>query len=221
MSSTDRVLAIETSTRTGSVALLWNGVRTARELAGRRAHASDLLPSLAALLEGSGAAGRPPQAIVVGTGPGSYTGLRIGIATALGLARATGAALVGVPSLEALALGALEPGEQAAIALDARAGRFYFARYSREASGLVELSPPRALPAGELQDELRDEPRILGDESVARAAELERGTAGRVRIGAIPRAEAVLELGLARLRAGDRTEPAALTPLYLREFGTA
>ena len=94
-------VALETSTRQPSVA-----VRDATRVVERRldrngAHASDLLPALDALLTECGAGPRDITRIAVGIGPGSYTGLRVGIATAQGLARGTGAPLVGVSKVKA------------------------------------------------------------------------------------------------------------------------
>lgn len=70
-------------------------------------------------------------AVGVGVGPGSYTGVRVGIATGKGLARAWGVPLAGAPTLAALALAGLLPGESGIAALDARRGNVYAARYRR------------------------------------------------------------------------------------------
>jgi len=217
--SVTRALAIETSRRTGSVAVHWNGRTLARELTGERAHASDLLPQIDALLTELDAGTRcEPELICVGIGPGSYTGLRIGTATALGLARATGAELVGVPSFEALALGELETGQTGSVALDARAGRFYFARYTRTVDGVEELVAPCALTAEELAERASVDGPLFLDEGSARAL-ADVLAADRARTAAIPRADAVLELGLARHRSGASAGIASVMPLYLRAFG--
>ena len=211
-------LGIETSRRTGSVALCSGTRRAFAELQGARAHASDLLPRLETLRAEVGLEREPFQAelIAVGVGPGSFTGLRIGIASALGLARATGAALVGVPSVEAWAWSELEPGEEAAVALDARAGRFYLARYRREEDDLAELRAPCAVRAGELRDVLAKEAVVLTEEGLERAADLPADLLPRLRTRGGPRADAVLELGRRRNAAGTARAP---EPLYLFAFG--
>lgn len=210
-------IAIETSTRTGSVALDWNGRRLARELTGERAHAADLLPKLLALLEEVGEGPDcTPDLIALGRGPGSYTGLRIGAATALGLARATGATLVGVPSLEALALAELRPGQIGSCAFDARAGRFYYARYLREEDGVTELTPPAAVTAEELRGSLVQGDILFADKTPACSAALAAEKAQTVRTGSIPRAEAILALGIQRFVSGQQ---GSVSPLYLRRFG--
>src|SRR5688572_13321424 len=115
-------VALETSARAASVAVRHAGEVRAARLAPERSHASDLFPRLAELFEALGAAPGAIESVFVGTGPGSYTGLRVGIATALGLARGSGAKLVGVPSGETLAYERLAPGREAAWLLDARSG---------------------------------------------------------------------------------------------------
>ena len=112
-------VALETSSRPPSLAVqVGEQVRTAA-LGESRRHASDLLPTLSGLLEEQGVAPRDVELVSVGIGPGSYTGLRVGIATALGLARGAEAPVVSIPSVAAMAYGALEVGLAMAIALAA------------------------------------------------------------------------------------------------------
>jgi len=133
-------LVLETSTDHGGVALFEGETLRARETfgAGRR-HSALLFSVLERLVPRPGhGLGR----IVVGLGPGSYAGVRIAIAAATGLSLATGAELLGLPSLAALAQGDY-------IALgDARRGSFYFA-IVREGSG-VEPGGPRLVEEAEL-----------------------------------------------------------------------
>jgi len=211
-------VALETSSRRPSVAVSAAALVRERALAAERAHASDLLPALDLLLNELGV---PPSAIeqvIVGTGPGSYTGLRAGIATALGLARASGAALRGVPSLEALAWGELAPGEACSVLLDARAGELYFASYRREADEVTALQAPRVVPVAEMDAVLERGATLFADEGAAalvRAAG--RGDVNLVE-GIVPRARALLELGLRQLARHGPQDPREIEPLYLRAF---
>lgn len=216
-------VALETSRREASLALGVGASLFTDEL-GARAHASDLLARLATLLERAGVERRAGRlalgAVYVGLGPGSYTGLRVGIATAQALARASGAALYGLPSFEALAFAEFRSGEEGAVALDARADRFYHARYRRTAHGLVVLEAPAALSAPELARACARPGRVLGHEGLAEVAGLALERA-HLCTDARPSARALLELGRARQAAGELTPALALEPLYLQIFGRA
>lgn len=212
-------IAIETSARTASVAARADGRTLVLELSGR-AHASDLLPRIAEALETLGAGPDAIGCLVVGTGPGSYTGLRVGCATALGLARGSGAALVGVPSVAALAYEHLREGERGAVVLDARAGAFYYALYERATEALKTLEPPCALTAAELALRLPRDVRILGDPAVARRVVPELDEDRLLAAGA-PRADTLLELGLRRVAQHGPDGQDGVKPLYLRPFGAS
>lgn len=213
-------LALETSRRETSLALA-AGERVLLD-EGKAAHASDLLPRLEALLAQAGHARDsrplPLRTLFVGLGPGSYTGLRVGIATAHGLARATGAALYGVSSFEALAFAELAPGEGGAVLADARAGRAYFARFRRAEQDLVVLERPCACLPEELAGRCRGLQVVFGHPGLCEALGLRLPASVRYREDARPRAGALLALGRARLRAGTLAPETSLEPLYLGEF---
>lgn len=213
-------LALESSRRETSLAL-GVGTRVFEDAVGERAHASDLLPRLDALLAAAGLprrGGRLSLArIFVGTGPGSYTGLRVGIATALGLARASGATLHGLSSFEALAWAELAVGEQGAVVLDARGARFYHGRFARRENELAVLMAPETCTAEELARRCALPGPVLGHPGLAEAAGLP--DVAKLRTGARPGARALLELGRLRLAAGRLAPATGLEPLYLREFG--
>jgi tRNA threonylcarbamoyladenosine biosynthesis protein TsaB len=212
------VLALETSSRTASVAARLGASIVERQLESDRAHASDLLPALDALVRELGAAPRDVRAVLVGTGPGSFTGLRVGIATALGLARACGARARGVPSGETLVFEHLEPGAEAVHLLDARSGALFFAHYRRSAHGVEVLAAPCALTPEELALVLPAGVPIFGDESAARAAGLSAADLARYSHARLPGARALLALGAALLEELGDQPLASIEPLYLRPF---
>ncbi|MFT5050851.1 MAG: tRNA threonylcarbamoyladenosine biosynthesis protein TsaB [Chlamydiales bacterium] len=214
-------VSLETSSRAPSVALNCEAGQLQRQLAADRAHAADLLPLLAAMLLEVNHEPTDIDGIVVGTGPGSYTGLRVGIATALGLARGSGAALVAVPSMEALAYGELTPGEEGTLVADAHAGALYLARYERTANGLRTLvapsvSPPQDVLAG--VDWSRGQ--IFADTKSTALLELEAKADGRLHLDIKPRADALLELGTRRFEENGASAPEDIQPLYLRPFAS-
>lgn len=192
-------VAIETSSRAATVAARSGGRILQAGLSSTRAHASDLLPALEALLGELGCQAREIEAVYVGLGPGSYTGLRVGIATALGLARSTGAALVGVCSFEVQLAERLRPGETGGVLLDGRSGGFYHARYRRTDEGLEPLLAPAILAP-----------------DAARA----RAEGDGISFGADdpPQARALLELGARQLARSGPMRPLDVQPLYLRPF---
>ena len=212
------VVALETSGRASSVAVRCGTRESSRDLEAGRAHASDLLPTLDGLLREVG--GRPAEiaAVLVGTGPGSYTGLRVGIATALGIARGTGARLRGVPSGETLCFAELLANEEGTVLLDARAGEIYLARYRRTEDEIEVLRAPCVLPVGEVAAAVPDAGTILGDREAVAATGLLSRAGSRFRPEARPSARALLELGSKRLARLGGMPPAEVAPLYLRPF---
>lgn len=215
---TGLVIALESSSRRASVAARFRGRVVQAELESDRAHASDLLPTIDRLVASLGATPKHLAAVVVGTGPGSYTGLRVGIATALGLARAGGAAVLGVPSGEALCFGACAVGSEIVLLLDARSGELYCAHYRRTAHEVETIVAPCVLRPSEVAAYLANEAVIFGDATVGEAAALDAATRARVRTDIVPHASAVLELGTARIARGIESALSDLEPLYLRPF---
>lgn len=211
-------VALETSTRMASVALGGGDVVRSAALSGERAHASDLLPVLERLRSEVEAGPRDIELVVVGTGPGSYTGLRVGVATAIGLVRGTGARLVAIPSTECLAFGELAPGDEAAVLLNARSEQLYLAHYRRTPEDVEVLRAPCVTDAAGLSELLPAGTRILGDPTVARAAGLSPEQQERLSTTATPHASHLLALGRLRLECGEVTDVTRVAPLYLRPF---
>jgi tRNA threonylcarbamoyladenosine biosynthesis protein TsaB len=181
---------------------------------GRPGHAGRLLELAEAALEEAGAGWPQVDRIAVGVGPGGFTGLRIGIATARALAQAHATALVGVSTLRALSLGSDHDGPVVAV-IDARRGEAFAAAWGPEGT---ELVPPAAYPPEELAARVEALPGALcaGDGAVRFRAELERAGA------AVPPDGSPLHLVRAEhlCRLGAAGEPAArdtVLPDYRRE----
>jgi tRNA threonylcarbamoyl adenosine modification protein YeaZ len=164
--------------------------------AGRR-HGEELLTALDGLLRRAGVELGGLGGIVVGTGPGAFTGLRVGLATAKGLAQALAIPIIGIPTSTAL----LAAGPGGALLLPA----------GPRDRVLVDAAGPRLLPAGS-DPELDPAIELLAVDLDGRAPPeaLSRGAAARTRLGAT-----LLLLGAARLVAGDADDLARLVPEYV------
>lgn len=144
-----KILAIETSTEKGSVALLAGAAPVAQAvLPTRERHSAGIIPLLDDLLGRAGWALSELAAVGTGLGPGSFTGIRVGLAVARGLAFSLKIPLKGVSSFAALARGAGGEG-RIAVLDDARRGRVYCALYEKQGAVLSALRPPSCLPADE------------------------------------------------------------------------
>jgi tRNA threonylcarbamoyladenosine biosynthesis protein TsaB len=146
-------LGIDTST-TYLALSLWSPehglLSSSQEHLGRE-HAKRFISSLDTLLQTARIKKSDLSGIGVGIGPGSYTGLRVGIAGAKGLARALGITLSGVDSLAAVAYGCLQNSEKGLITFDARRGHVYAGLYQRQGMELLTLENPKKLELTYLQ----------------------------------------------------------------------
>lgn len=219
------LLALETATDVCGAAL-HDGRRVVADAAVRlpRSHAARLVPMVEGLLAHVGAEAADLDAVAVSAGPGSYTGLRIGASTAKGLAWAAGAALVAVPSLEAMARAAWPAAgfDPILAAFPSRRGEVYAARFRPAADGLVPLGEPTALTLAEAESWAPSDDEALtlvGPAAGAVAEALRRAGYGRFRVfDAEPSAIHVAALGAERLESGRTENVAAWEPYYLKAF---
>lgn len=135
-----KLLALETATEACSAAVLVDGAVVERYLLAPRRHAALILPMIEAVLAEAGLAVAQLDAIAVGRGPGAFTGVRIAIGIAQGIAFAADLPVVPVSTLAALALGAAQEtgADSIAVALDARMGEIYWGSYGMAKGGAVE-----------------------------------------------------------------------------------
>jgi tRNA threonylcarbamoyladenosine biosynthesis protein TsaB len=160
--------ALDTATPSPALAIVTDGdVRAALSLAPTLAGGRRVMECVHEILMESNVSLDEVDRVVVGVGPGGFTGLRIGIATAMGLAQALGVPAVGASSLEALAMGIVEdaaPGALLAPVIDARRREVFGALYRRGAeNGLQEMIAPAAFAPADFVVELR---RAAGGETI-------------------------------------------------------
>jgi tRNA threonylcarbamoyladenosine biosynthesis protein TsaB len=215
------VLGIETSSRQGGVAIIGDDRLLCETVLNVEVtHSDRLLPAVDRALEEARIALDGLGGIAVSIGPGSFTGLRIGLSTAKGLAYATGLPLVGVPTLEAMAWTLPAARWQVCPVLDARKQEVYAALFRHEADGLRRITEDAAMAPEDLCRLIRNPTLLLGDGTDAYGA-LFRARLGEKMLlpplasrGARP--ACVAELGRQRLLRGERDAPDSLVPRYLR-----
>jgi len=230
------VLALDTTGRPGSLALVRDG-RLLAERAGEASRApGERLPGeIAALLQALGLTVADIDVYAVTTGPGSFTGMRVGIATIQGLALVNGRKVVPVSALEALACQrGLRDAERVAAWIDARRGEVFAGLYggARDgesapdpATGLVELIAPEVGTPEALLERWRERGHFAGpplvftgDGATAHRSAIERACGADARIIAPPACLAGLvgEIATARAEAGGSVSPHAIAPVYVR-----
>jgi tRNA threonylcarbamoyladenosine biosynthesis protein TsaB len=220
-------LALDTSTRAGSVAVRRDGVTVHAQVGNvDRPHATRLPSDLVAALREVGAHLDDVTLLAACLGPGAFTGLRVGIATIQGIAFAGGLPTVGVSALDALAFAALNgEREEVAVWLDGARGEVFAARYRRDPGatfGVVALGEPTAakpeavLDAWE-HDEWQTPHLWIGEGAVLhRDVIARRAPDAEIAVTDVPRAALVAELGERAFARGLAGPPHALRPVYVR-----
>jgi tRNA threonylcarbamoyladenosine biosynthesis protein TsaB len=219
------ILALDTSSDLGSLALLQDGaVLSETHTGGRMEHAAQLFPKLQQLLGKTRLRLNEIDLYAVGIGPGSFNGIRIGIAALKGLRLATNKPIVGVCSADAIATDAAArcPPDCAQIAVitDARRGEWYFSLYRLEKGGVTNLGGHRTIAPEKIPSLLLAPTLVVGPDNAAlRQRFLSLKCAHGVRFeenATTPRAAIVGKLGAAKFLAQGAADP-VVEPLYLRQ----
>lgn len=216
-----KLLAIETSSSQLGIAALNDAkVLASYELLAERVHAVELPQALTRVLKEAGLSLEALDGMAVDIGPGSFTGLRIGIAFVKALLFRLKKPLAGVPSLDVLASNAALSPDLICPIVDAKQRKVYAALYRGEAGQLKKQSDYHLLTLDELIPMLKQERVLfLGDGLALYEAVLKERLGDRARFAApdlwLPRAVTLGRLGLERLRRGQTDDPARLTPMYL------
>jgi len=214
-------LAFETSTAIGRVVLGRGGeVLAVRTLSEPRAHAVGFLPAIAELCREHGVEPEAVEEVYVSAGPGSFTGLRIGITAARMIAFAVGARVVRVPTLDIIAQNAIEASPRptrVAVVLDAKRGHVYTAAFDWNGAAFVAVSQPVEADPLKFLSAQPDHCAVLG-EGVAYHRGAIAASGRRVLDEPLfpPRAETASRLGFALARAGAFVNPRELIPTYIR-----
>ncbi len=217
------ILAIETAVECVSVALGdHRGVAARAAVVGDRRHAETLAPMIEFLLDRHGVTPGDLSAVAVDVGPGLFTGMRVGIATAQAMAWGLGIPVVPLCSLDVLARRAPEHVDLVATALDARRSEIYWALHARRPDGtLLRLTDPVTGPVEELLDAVADHdaPVLCLGTGIERHGEVFAGHARVVRGGPalrFPDAADMPAMAAPVVAADGGTDPGAVEPIYLR-----
>lgn len=207
-------LAIETSSRRGSVAVgRGDNMLQSVDLEQQR-HAVHLLPAVDALAERHRFKPSDIAVIHVSVGPGSFTGLRVALTAAKVLARTTSAKLTAVPTLDVIVRNVPTDHEQVAVCLNAKKGNCYTGLFRRAQNDWQPISEPMLCTPADLLEHVDGPLAVVGDKLP------EHDWPDRVTLlpaeYAVPRASVVLALGAAMAKAGRFVDPYALVPLYVR-----
>jgi tRNA threonylcarbamoyladenosine biosynthesis protein TsaB len=214
------LLAIDTSTSITGLALYdAGGARAEAAWESGRNHTAQLLPQLDLLLRHVGAERGDVRAVAVARGPGSWSGLRVGMSAAKGMALAGGLPLIGVGTLDALALQHARPGTPTYPLIRLGRDRFATARFGGD--GPERAEPDRNVTLAELCAEVRQRALFCGDLDQAAREALGRALGERALMPSpaanLRRPAFLAELAWRRLAAGERDDLVTLEPVYLGE----
>lgn len=223
-----RVLAVDSSTTVAGVAVVEDDKLVVETfLNTTKTHSQRLMPMLDATLREADLTLADINALAVSIGPGSFTGLRIGLATVKGLAQATGKPIIGIPTLDALAMNAAGLPGQICPILDARKNEVYTAVYQSVDPGQVNrMSDYMAISPAELVAYLKESwgqspVTFLGDATPVYRDMLTTALGDQTR-WVLPthnliRAGQIAYLGRQKLAAGERDSYLTIKPLYIRQ----
>lgn len=215
------VLGIETSTAHSSVCLgNERGLVASAELVRGQAHGEFLAPAIAFCLDQAGQRAADVNGVAVSLGPGLFTGLRVGVASAQMFAHARRLPVVGLASLDLVAFGVRHVRRLVCSVLDARRGELYWAFYRSAPGGVQRTTEFRIGPPEKLAGEIEAQPEdvlAIGDGACAQGPLLESAGA---EVGgttfAYPSSRFLVELALPRFVREDTQRPEDLHPIYIR-----
>ena len=218
-----KILGLDTATLCGSLGIIDDDEVVAEYALQREETLSArLLPAIQTLLAEARLDLHEIDGIAVSLGPGSFTGLRVGLSAVKGLALATEMPVAGIPTLDALACNIPFTPYQICPLLDARKGQIYTALYKNRAGGFMEQATPYQVlsPAALIEAIPHQETVFLGDGvEVCRELIIERlaekALFAPLHLGFL-RGTTVAELGLKRIRRGEADDISSLVPIYVR-----
>jgi tRNA threonylcarbamoyladenosine biosynthesis protein TsaB len=213
------VLVIDTSGQQTGIALYDGRLLSTRSWPAARTQTTSLLAEIHHLLDSARVDIRNVAAIGVATGPGPFTGLRVGVSLAKGFHLATGAPLLAVSTLEAAALPFATCGRPIVAVVNAGRGRLVWAWYEPQSDGLRETRPPRNGEIADLIAELAIVPEVVvtGELDDAQIDQITQQSEVEIPVATIRvrQPAALAELTWRRWQRGESDDATALEPVYL------
>jgi tRNA threonylcarbamoyladenosine biosynthesis protein TsaB len=218
------VLGIDTGSPAASLGIVSDGRIQAALSRQLKSHCAGLPEAVEEILGAAGIGMRDLKGIAVAIGPGSFTGLRIGLSYAKGIVSAAHKAIVGIPTLDAVVL-CVPPSELASFStvcpvLDARKGEIYTALYQFMSDALQKVTSDLVVQLKDFTSRIKGPAMFVGDSKAEEACSQVVANGGSARTIENARLELrgsyVAALGAARIAANEADNPAALEPLYVR-----
>jgi len=213
------LLAIDTATRSIGLALHdGNEILAEHHWITRGFHTVELAPEIALMLRKAECAASSLRAIAVSKGPGSYTGLRIGMSLAKGLALVHNIPIIGIPTMDIVAHQQPQREEPMLVVIEAGRGRLAGMWYKWGLTGWEGMDEPESMTWQEILDNLEEETYICGEIGAKGRAILKEEPLALVAHPALSvrRPGVLAELGWQKMRSGMVDDPATLAPIYLR-----
>ena len=212
-----KLLALDTATERCSVALSLDGEIIVRATETPRGHAELIVPMVDEVLREAGLTLRELDALAYGRGPGAFTGVRIAVGVAQGLAYGASLSLVGISNLAAVAQ-ACADAASVLVCMDARMNEAYWCTYALGARGLMEPRQPERLSAPDAVEVAPESIEVVAGTALTAYSALSQRYAGvRQRPGALPHAREIAYLAVPEVQAGNTHRAQDAQPVYLRD----
>ncbi|MDM8518001.1 tRNA (adenosine(37)-N6)-threonylcarbamoyltransferase complex dimerization subunit type 1 TsaB [Desulfobacterales bacterium HSG16] len=215
-----KILAVDTAATSCSVAVVADNVTSEQLLVSTRTHATHLMDMIDRVLKTSKIAFADLDGIAVTRGPGSFTGLRIGISTVKGLCAASGKPLVGISNLDALAFQIGISPYPVCVMLDARKKEVYCRTYKVDGKKIETMSAETVSRADEVVKSM-DEPCLFVGSGAVLYKDIVSDLMGQSFFLPEPmnilRAGTIAHMSMDRFRAGETDDPALFAPRYIRK----
>lgn len=216
-----KILAVDTATQSCSVAVVDKESLLAEvTIVSKQTHSKHLIQLIEQVNILSGLSIADLNGFAVTRGPGSFTGLRIGISTVKGLATAADKPVVGVSSLEALASQCFATSYLICPLIDARKGEVYYSSYRFSAGQLIQIDKEQVIPPGDILKGITEPSVFVGSGSLLYRADINREMRDFAHFAPasnnIIRAATIAHLSRKRFKDGETDDIASLVPHYIR-----